>query len=182
MNNDPRKNAEGYADPTPYKALTEPKASEVWAVNGKEYLVVQCHSGLNTVLALIDEAGSDCIEVRSRSRRYTNPSMLQYLWSNSMGEFVRKLTVAEFETVLDAVRSRFPLLSSSVSRSGDADNEQMAELKKYCDDLRMKLDVAQSRLSEAERAAIKHEMRTQIYAEMYENLLSKFIDRKGAQE
>jgi regulator of sirC expression with transglutaminase-like and TPR domain len=58
----------------------------------------------------------------------------------------------------------------------------MAELKKYCDDLRVKLDVAQSRLSEAERAAIKHEMRTQIYAEMYENLLSKFIDRKGAQE
>lgn len=103
---DLKKNGEKYNDPTPYKAFGTINEGEIYTKGDKELLIVRSHERFCNVLTLLDEsyADDDCIEVRSRSLKYTNPAMLSYLFKTTItGEFVKKLPDSEFQKVIQAV-------------------------------------------------------------------------------
>lgn len=103
---DLKKNGEKYNDPTPYKAMGTVHEGEIYTKGDQELLIVRCHERFCNVLTLLDMPpyDKDCIEVKSRAIRYTNPAMLSYLFTPSItGEFVKKLPESEFQKVLQAV-------------------------------------------------------------------------------
>ena len=106
-----RRNGEWYDDPTPYNAFSEVHEGEIYTVGDNEFLVVRVHDGFANVLMLVDnKPARNHIEVKSRSKKYTIPSMLSYLFTDRVGwGFVKKLPDDEFETVLREVEAALML-------------------------------------------------------------------------
>jgi len=100
------RNAEHYMDTTAFNGIMDaPQPGEVWMWQGKEVLIIRNQGTLCNVLALTDKCnGSDSVEVKSRSLRYTNPAMLQYAFNAYFGEFIKKIQDDEFDDILCAVR------------------------------------------------------------------------------
>ena len=109
-NNNLRKNAEGYSDLTPWKAFNKIHEGEIYTHNEKEVLIVRVQDGFCNILILTDEARNEnCIEVNSRSIKYTDPAMLSYAFTTSLGGFVKRLPDNAFETVLRNVEAALML-------------------------------------------------------------------------
>lgn len=104
---DMKRNASGYYDETPYKALTGMyNPGEIWTHtnSGNEVLILKDHDGFCTVLRLVDEEGkAGCISIVSRALKYTHPGMVQYVFNTQLGMMVKKLPDEEFKAVQEAV-------------------------------------------------------------------------------
>lgn len=109
--NNLKRNGEWYNDPTPYNAFSEVREGEIYTVGEKEVLVVRVHDGYANVLMLVDDKPvRNHIEVQSRSKKYTIPSMLSYLFTDRVGwGFIKRLPDDEFETVLREVEAALML-------------------------------------------------------------------------
>ena len=128
--NNLRRNGEWYNDPTPYGAFKDVREGEIYTYNNKEILVVRVHDGFCNVLTLVDAKPSrDCIEVKSRNIKYTNPAMLSYLFTDNNGwGFVKRLPDDEFETVLREVEAALMLeIVNVVTKENIVNVEQETE-------------------------------------------------------
>lgn len=105
-----RKNGEGYADPTPWKAFNEINEGEIYEYNGKEVLILRVQSNFCNILVLSKENdGFDTINVTSRCIMHTDPAMVSYAFKNKLGGFIKKIPDDEFETVLRKVEAALML-------------------------------------------------------------------------
>jgi len=104
---DIKRNGSGYYDETAYKAISSlPKAGEVWTFGDREILVLQSHSKYVNALSLFDiPKTQESIEVYSVSLKYTDPGMIQYVYTDSIGQFIKRLPKAQFEAVQAHVAS-----------------------------------------------------------------------------
>lgn len=108
---DIKRNGSGYYDETAYKAISHlPKAGEVWTFGDREILVLQSHSKYVNALSLLDTPKtSESIEVCSVSLKYTDPGMIQYVYIDSIGRFIKRLPKAQFEAVQASVTASLGL-------------------------------------------------------------------------
>lgn len=109
-NQDIRRNGSGYYDPTAYHAIrsmAEPGDIFQRSDRDNEVLVLKKHGTVYTVLYLGQKESPDTIPIRSRCIRYTNPCMLQFLFNQQLGQFIKTLPEQEFRAVVDAACRAF---------------------------------------------------------------------------
>ena len=167
------KNAEGYADPTAAEAIKGmAKAGEIWAYKGREVLIVKNQGAYSNVLSLSDhirngEKEKVSIEVAGR---YTEPGMLSYAFNSNLGAFVERITKDEYDFVLKEV-----YIALSYFRNSDLMTESPEESKNEpAPETNVRMDY------EAENKALKK--KNSLLRAMYDDLLTKFIDRFGGCE
>lgn len=103
------RNGSGYYDETAYKAFKDmAKSGEIWTHYAgdreREVLIVKNHDTVCTVLSLIAECKSkNCMEITSRELKYTDPRMLQYVFNESLGNYVKTLPEEEFARVVEEI-------------------------------------------------------------------------------
>lgn len=114
------RNSEGYYDPTAYNALLkvinhekEHKTMEKYFKgdlvrarqnNGleKEYVIIAVHERYCTVLMLAEDDTLP-IAIRCNVVKYTDPGMLQFMYTNNILSFIRALTDEEIDNLMKAV-------------------------------------------------------------------------------
>lgn len=175
------RNGSGYYDETATKAFNGmAKSGEIWTAgnNGREreVIIIKNHGRMCNVLSLLDERkGNNCIEVVSRSLKYTDPRMIQYMFNDSLGQFVKALSDEEFDKVLDEVEDA---LEVNINRH-IVNEEGAGMLKLYKESLEKaneKVKELETQLEEAKRAAASPG--DSIYKQLYDNLIDKLIDKK----
>lgn len=190
-----KRNASGYYDETPYKAVFRgAQPGEIWKTSlGKEYLVVAAHNdNLFTVLGLFDQYKPDSMEITSRQVMYTNPAMLQYMFGNTLSDFVKALSDSEFNEVVDAVSDAL-CITVKVNKVEVEDgtverlNETVARQKEEMQQLRVTLEAtnATMRVVEQERDHFKEQTATLMAAKvanndmagMYQKMYYEVLDR-----
>lgn len=169
------RNGSGVYDETAYKALNEmAKDGEIWTYsNGgagsteREALVIKNHGTLCTVLVLMDENKSNhCIEIRSNTVKYTDPRMMQYMFNDRFGKFVKRLPDDDFNAVLDEIEDA---LEVNVYRK-DA-NDALETAKAEVKELKAQL--------EAERSKPVSDIPSEsIYKRLYDDLIDKLIEKR----
>ena len=132
-------NGSGYYDETPYKATMQmAKPGEIWTSDtGKEFLILKNHGTLCTVLHLLNRVprnSTDSIEVLTEMPRWTNPSMLIYLFNQSLGEYVETIAEDEFQDIMEIVGERLGVTITVQKVESDATPE-LEEAKQRADSL-----------------------------------------------
>ena len=161
------KNAEGYSDPTAAEAIKGmAKPGEIWKYKDREVLIVKNQGGYSNILTLSPAPGKDktTIEVAGR---YTTPGKLNYAFNDRLGAMVEKITKDEYDFVLKECYIALAFFSESepVAESPEeSKNEAIAE-NAVCMDY------------EAENKALKK--KNSLLRAMYDDLLTKFLDRFG---
>lgn len=164
------RNGSGAYDGTAYKAIMGmPKSGEIWTYGtiGKEILIIKNHGTLSNVLTLLDENKSKyCIEVASRSLKYTDPRMLQYAFNEGMGQFVKSLPDEEFDKVLDEIEDALEL--NIYRQESPEENEALEQAKQKIKDLETQLEAAKNNPTAPDS----------IYKRLYDDLIDKLIEKK----
>ena len=101
------RNGSGYYDETAYKAfMGMAKAGDICTtMDGREEVMILKNQGtLCNCLTMTDKSNDpQCIEIISAGAKYTNPSMVKYLFNSRLGRFVQRLPADEFAKVREAV-------------------------------------------------------------------------------
>ena len=202
-------NGSGYYDETPYKATMQmAKAGEIWTSDtGKEFLILKNHGTLCTVLHLLNRVprnSTDSIEVLTEMPRWTNPSMLIYLFNQSLGEYVETIAEDEFQDIMEIVGERLGVKITVQKVESDATPEleeakqradslyqamEKMQVKHACEMERLEKALAEKK-QECEDAKIsmadmRDRMHTQehpavaVYKQLYHELLDKIIAGGG---
>ena len=181
------RNGSGVYDGTAYKGMMgAPKPGEVWMHrNGhteKEVLVIQNHGTESTILTLTDESKSKLdIQIISKSIKYVRPHMLQYAFNQSFGEFVKKLSDADFDNVLNAIEDALDL---NINRIDDKDaNEAVEAAEQKVKDLENQLREVKREVKDLENQ-LEAERNQRLpgggdshYKAMYQKLVLDLLDR-----
>lgn len=111
MNNDLRKNVEGYTDPTAAATLNKPESGDIWTYDDGLCLVLKNHGGFSSILLLVDNGGdSTQIEIETtRGVKYTDPRRVTYGRSYKIHNYVETLDRDAFEYIAGAVRDKLGL-------------------------------------------------------------------------
>lgn len=172
------RNGSGYYDETATKAFSSmAKSGEIWTAGSggreKEVIIIKNHGKMCNVLSLLDESkGSHCIEIVSRSLKYTDPRMIQYMFNDNLGQFVKALSDEEFDKVLDEVEDA---LEVDINRH--IVNEEGAGLLKVYEE---SLEKSNKRIKELEDqiAGTVLAPTNSFYKQLYDELIDKLIDKK----
>ena len=185
------RNASGYLDPTAYLGScgATAKPGEIWTrkwQEDEEYLVIKNHGGFCTTLKLTDEAVAAGIAVVSKRKRYTDPAMVGYTFSSTLGDFVKQLTDEAFKMVIRAVEDALSinlLLPPVETPDREADteferpkleNETLREEIENSNAAREKWEYkVAEKLDEARQRAAKAEGKLELLREMYDGLLKE---------
>ncbi len=166
------RNGSGYYDETASKAFEGmAKPGEIWTVGygdrEKEVLIIKNHGKLCNVLSLLDESKNNhCIEIASRSLKYTDPRMLQYSFNDSMGQFVKALPDDEFDKVLDEIEDALELnIYRNIYRP------EAEEVNEAVEALEQKVKELEDLLAKAQEISDTN------YKEKYQKLVLELIDR-----
>ena len=174
-----RKNSEGYNDPTAYYAIRGmAKSGEVWTYSAggyeKQALIIKNNGNYCNVLTLQDEQKNAArIEVYSDSLHYTDPGMLCWLFSSTLGMRVAVLPEAEFEAILDEVQDALGLELVTHTEGGNVDTEAM---EKELIMMKHELDTAKAACASMESL----EVQLETYKGLYVDLLNKLLKRMDA--
>lgn len=105
-----KRNSEWYSDPTAYNAIKnadKPLAGEIYTINRngllKTVLIIAANGDVCNIVELIAEEKEGTMPVRAKAMMYTNPRMLQYTFVSQLGDFVRRLSEAEFQPILEGI-------------------------------------------------------------------------------
>lgn len=164
------RNGSGYYDETAFKAFKGmAKEGEIWTTGigdrEKEVLVIKNHGTHCNVLSLLDESKSKfCIEIKSRSLKYTDPRMMQYLFNDNLGQFVKALSEEDFDKVLDEIEEALEL---DICRADAKDELEAA--KNRITHLEEELEAERKKIVPGEES---------IYKRLYDELIDKLIDKK----
>lgn len=167
-----KRNAEGYVDPTAYKAIVEadkPIAGDIFHEGDAEWLVLANNDGVLNVLKLLDESTANTVEVKSRAIKHTDPRYVQYRFYNPHTfELVKSIPQSDLDSILDAVRDVLGISCSetkfvspppvTIERVVEktVDSEETKELRNEC-------------------IALKHEK--DVYMRLYQDMLERLIGR-----
>lgn len=179
------RNGSGVYDGTAYKGMMgAPKPGEVWMHrNGhteKEVLVIQNHGTESTILTLTDESKSKLdIQIISKSIKYARPHMLQYAFNQSFGEFVKKLSDADFDNVLDAIEDALDL---NIYRADDKDAKEAVEaaeqkvkaMEAQLEQMKCEVKAMEAQLEDARKKQTSVDSH---YKAMYQKLVLDLLDR-----
>lgn len=187
MNNELRKNAEGYTDTTAAATLTQPEPADVWTYDGGSMcLVIKNHGPFCTILLLVDERGGpDDVKITTtKGPKYTDPRRLTYGRRLKIGRYLETVSVMDFEAAVEAVEDALAIdLPREVQRptekvgtqEADKLREEVAQLR---EDLRAMQDLArlkQEAANAAGRAEMKVKNQLELLRDMYNELLAKVV-------
>lgn len=201
-------NGSGYYDETPYKAAMQmAKPGEIWTSNtGKEFLILKNHGTLCSVLHLLDRVPRNTtgtVEVmRKEEMCWTNPSMVVYLFNQSLGEYIEKIPDEEFLGIMATVGERLGVTIAVHKAESDATPEleeaqkraeslyqamEKMQVKHACEMERLEKALAESKETCCvyEKRMTEMEGRTQadpaaaVYKQLYRELLDKIIAGGG---
>lgn len=190
MNNELRKNAEGYTDPTAAATLTRKEAGDIWEYKSGECLVVKGHAGYATILRLHDSNQyGDRVKVAERDDgpRYVDPSFVITGRYSEMGQYVETLDVVTFERVIEAVENTLAidLPRKETANTEKADAQEAAELREQLTIALEHIKVLESlknmdkaELTTAHNAATKAKNQLELLRDMYNELLAKVVEEK----
>ena len=190
-----KRNAEGYHDPTPYKAIKNMiKPGEIWIFHKKdntevEVLVVAFSDDVATILFLMDEYKDGCVEVVSNGVKYVNPRMLNWSWGSYLNKCVRKLNDQEFNTILDAIENVLVVMIGKkevkpLHPELEAKNAELRELEQRLADMETNkafvescCDMIQAELNKTKAEADKYKVQFEMIKGMYDALTEKILQR-----
>lgn len=153
------KNSEGYSDPTAAEAIKGmAKPGEIWKYKGREVLIIKNQGVYSNILTLSDHTRNGKNEEKSIevAGRYTEPGMLSYAFNSNLGAFVERITKDEYDFVLKEVYIALAFFHKS---------DPVADVRPDY---------------EAENKALKK--KNSMLRAMYDDLLTKFLDRFGGCE
>ena len=110
-----KRNASGYYDETPYKAIRKgPQPGEIWTHRTiSDYVLVLARDErVCAMLRLDDRFREGKIVVRARSQMYTDPLKLSYCFHDQLGAYVKTLPEKEFEGVKKIVAQTLGLVKA----------------------------------------------------------------------
>lgn len=182
------KNAEGYADPTPYQAIKNMvKPGEIWTFQKKdnteaEVLIVAFGDNIATILYLMDEYKDGCVEC---ALKWVNPRMLNWSWGGFLSKRVKKLTDDEFDQILDVVEDALEIQIPVKEVEPDpAASREIVEMKHELDALYCRYKEADSMAGkyaeaykQANNEAEKLKIQLEMLKGMYSDLMEKFLQR-----
>jgi len=166
------RNGAGYYDETAYKAFRDmAKPGEIWtaSVSGREreVLVIKNHGTHCNVLALLDECkAKHLVEITSKSLKYTEPRMLQYLFNDNLTSYVKALSAEEFNKILDEIEEALEL---NIYRPDAQDAKDELEAAQN------KIKHLEEQLAEAKKLPAPSDG---IYKRLYDDLIDKLIEKK----
>lgn len=97
-----KRNASGYYDETPYKAIIKgPQPGEIWTHRTlTDYaLILARDERVCAMLKLDDRFREGKICVRARAQMYTDPLKISYCFHDQLGAYVKTLPEKEFSSV-----------------------------------------------------------------------------------
>ena len=130
MNNELRKNAEGYTDPTAAATLNRKEAGDIWEYKGGECLILKNHPGFATILKLHDtNEYSDRIEVGKLQGgpHYVDPAFIITGRYNDMGKYVETLDAVSFGRVLSIVADTMGLVIEPTEKADTATSDETTQ-------------------------------------------------------
>lgn len=127
MNNDLRKNTEGYTDPTAAPTLNRKETADIWTYRDGECLIIKCHPGHATILRLHDSnqyGGRVKVADRVDGPRYVDPTFVISGRYHEMDQYVETLDADTFEEVISAVEDALDInLQTSGPNTQDVEAE-----------------------------------------------------------
>ena len=116
---DLKRNASGYYDETPYKAITAPPLpGEIWThkTHSDYVLILASNEKFSVVLKLDDKPREGKIVVYVRGPMYTDPMKVSYLYHDLLGAYVRTLPDMDFAGVRQTVDRKLGLTKERKKR------------------------------------------------------------------
>lgn len=155
-----KRNASGYYDETAYKGIMSmAKAGEIYETGTKSVLIIKNHGKHCSALTLLERKnGDNCIEIRADKIYYTDPSMLQYVYTDYLGQSVAVLPSDSFTAVVEEIELALCLDIGRKKALADA-SRRIREL-------------------EAELSRPAETTDDGIYKRLYEDIINKLIDKK----
>lgn len=193
MNNELRKNVEGYTDPTAAATLNRKESADIWEYKDGECLIIKGHPGFATILRLHDfNKYGDRVKVTDRDDgpRYVDPAFIVSGRYSEMGRYVETLDAATFEKVIIAVEAAIGIdlqttREATHTAPGD-ESTKLLELANHMEHLQKELTTLEHRynlqtaeLAAADNAATKARNQLELLREMYNDLLAKVVGGCG---
>lgn len=200
MNNELRRNAEGYVDPTAAATLTWRESGDIWRYKDGECLVIKGHKGIATILRLHDnDKWGDRIKVvdRPNGPRYVDPAFIVTGRYQEMSEYIETLPSEVFTRVIRAVEDKLgiQMLTTAdvvTAPREEADSQEVAKLREEVSSLLHRQDVMQALINEQRKAltrksenaeqveryaaeCTKARNQLELLREMYDTLLTKVV-------
>lgn len=176
-----KRNGSAYYDETPAKAFEGmAKPGEIWTVGygagEKEILVIKNHGRFCNFLSLKDKSnGQNCIEIISRSVKYTDPGMLAWMFCDNLAQFVKALSEEEFNDVLDEIEDALCINIDQVESDLEAAEEKIKVMEAELAQMKHEVKVMEAEL-EAERKKPSTNGDSH-YKDLYQKLVFDLIDR-----
>lgn len=184
MMNEMLRNGSGYVDMTAYNGMMNAAPGEIWTQIDRDdeyYLIIAINGKVNTALKLTSRDTDGSIPVGCHGQMYTNPAMLNYIFANRLGGYVKTMPKKEFEDVRKAVADAlgFTLPVDSEGRKTDEEQEM---LKKQLEEAKVDLCIHKDTNDMLGKSISRLEMEIEAckpYREMYNVLLDKLIAAKA---
>lgn len=185
MNNELRKNAEGYTDPTAAATLNRKEAGDIWEYKGGECLIIKGRASYATILRLHDsDQYGDRVKVAERDDgpRYVDPTFVITGRYYEMGKYVETLDAVTFERVIEAVENALDIYlprNKADTQEADKLREEVAQL---LTELGAMQDLAATNMEMARGAdmvATKAKNQLELLRDMYNELLAKVVGGNG---
>lgn len=189
MNNELRKNAEGYTDPTAAATLTQPEPGDIWTHDGSNiFLVIKSHGPFCTGLLLMDDCGgpNDVEIVTGKGTKYTDPRRLSYSLRRKMFQYLETVDCVTFEHVVTAVEDALAidlLREAKATNTETTDTREAAELREQLTIALEHIKVLESlknmdkaELDAAHKATEKAKNQLELLRDMYNELLAKVVE------
>lgn len=134
MNNELRKNTEGYADPTAAATLARPEGGDIWEYNDGFCLVIKNHGKLSTILRLesLEKHPNNVKVMTTTGPMYADQRLLTYGLHSRMGGYVETVSVEDFDRVIAAVEA---VLAIELPRAKTADSDDTPGTAELQDDV-----------------------------------------------
>ena len=177
-----KKNAEGYADPTAYAAITGiQKPGEIWAYKGGDALIIKNHGTFSSILRLVDDKSAGAVDVGGR---FTDPRMLSCAYNDKFSIYQGKITPAEFGLLLACIENALGVELKARSAAVATDAAEIRKMEEAVAVLNERLSDAEAvgrahmeRCAAAENAATKYRIQLEMMQQMYSDLMEKFLQR-----
>ena len=177
----PRKNGEGYEDPTAYNGINgRAKGGEIYQYNEYEVLILRNQGAFSTVLRLVEFESPGSIPVDGSGIKYTNPAMLNYCYNDKLGRRINVLEDADYDRVMSSV---YDALGGCPSPAPVPEQQSMsnAAIVQRLTDKVEALEEINSRIArekvESEQAAAISRMKVEVLEQMYDGLLDRFLSK-----
>ena len=182
-NRDLKRNASGYYDETPYKALTtSPKLGDVWVrQDGANMFVVAVNGYICNTLRMNDTPkDANSIEIKHGNKSWwVNAPYIGFIRAGDLVSYEFNVEDEQLMSIKTEIGEALGLYEDEEeAEEAASNNELMDDLVK----LKLEYGELEGRCKELENVlqqAIDRAAKLEAYREMYENLLDKVIGRAG---